>query len=59
MSAATLHKHAPGTSVAVTERFEEAIATVTAKEHYSFDHLGPGRLVGSGDLCNREGPLKP
>ncbi len=35
----------------MTEGFEEAIATVTAKEHYSF---GPGGLIGSGDLCSRE-----
>jgi hypothetical protein len=43
----------------MTERIEEAIATVTAKEHYSLDPLGPGgRPVGSGDLCGRECPFE-
>lgn len=43
----------------MTERFEEAIATVTAKEHCGFDPLGPGGpLVGSGDLCGQERPFE-
>lgn len=44
----------------MAECIEEAIATVTLKEHYSFDPLGPGgRLVGSGDLCGGKCPFPP
>ncbi len=44
----------------MAEHLEEAIATVTAKEHYSFDPLGPGgRPVGTGDLCGGECPFAP